>query len=82
MANANSNSEDTIGARKRKLGDIMRNEPKRVTRYPILLSSTRQNNDVASNFFEDGSMISIKKILFIVKHPAGLLQDRSAIITI
>ena len=30
----------------------MRNEPKRVTRYPILLSSTRQNNDVASNFFE------------------------------
>ena len=30
----------------------MRNEPKRVTRYPILLSSTRQNNDVSSNFFE------------------------------
>ena len=30
----------------------MRNEPKRVTSYPILLSSTRQNNDVASNFFE------------------------------
>ncbi len=30
----------------------MRNEPKRVTRYPILLSSTRQNKDVASNFFE------------------------------
>ena len=52
MANANSNSEDTLGVRKRKLRDIMRNEPKRVTRYPILLSSTRQNNDVASNFFE------------------------------
>ena len=52
MAKANSNSEDTFGARKRKLGDIMRKEPKRLTRYPILLSSTRQNNDVASNFFE------------------------------
>jgi len=52
MAKANSNSEDTLGARKRKLEDIMRNEPNRVTRYPILLSSTRQNSDVASNFFE------------------------------
>ena len=30
----------------------MRNEPSRVTRYPILLSSSRQNIDVASNFFE------------------------------
>ena len=30
----------------------MRNEPPRVTRYPILLSSTRQNIDVVSNFFE------------------------------
>ena len=37
MAKANSNSEDTLGARKRKLEDIMTNEPKRVTRYPILL---------------------------------------------
>ena len=52
MAKANSNSEDTIGARKRKLEDIMRNEPKWVTLYPILLSSTRPNNDVAANFFE------------------------------
>ena len=52
MANAYSNSEDTLGARKRKLEDIMRNEPKRVTQYPILLSSTRPNNEVASNFFE------------------------------
>ena len=52
MAKANSSTEDTLGARKRKLEDIMRNEPKRVTRYPILLSSTRQNIDVASNFFE------------------------------
>ena len=30
----------------------MRNEPKRVTRYPIVLSSTRKNIGVASNFFE------------------------------
>ena len=55
MANANSNSVPTLEplvSRKRKLKDIMRNEPTRVTRYPILLSSTLQNNDVASNFFE------------------------------
>ena len=51
MAKANSNSEDTLGARKRKLEDIIRNEPTRVIQYPILLWSTRQNNDVASNFF-------------------------------
>ena len=30
----------------------MRNEPKRVTRYPILLSSTRPNNEIPSIFFE------------------------------
>ncbi len=55
MANANLNSvrsDESLVARKRKLGDIMRNEPTRVTRYPILLSSTRQNLDVAGNFFE------------------------------
>ena len=55
MANANSSSvriEESLVSRKRKLGDILRNEPKRITHYPILLSSTRQNNDVASNFFE------------------------------
>ena len=55
MANANTNSVAThepLVSRKRKLEDIMRNEPTRVTRYPILLSSTRQNIDVASNFFE------------------------------
>ena len=52
MAKANSSTEDTLSARKRKLEDIMINEPKRVTRYPILLSSTRPNNDIASNFFD------------------------------
>ena len=55
MANAYSTPVPTakqIIPRKRKLEDIMRNEPKRVTRYPILLSSTRQNSDVATNFFE------------------------------
>ena len=55
MANANTNSVAThepLVSRKRKLEDIMRNEPTRVIRYPILLSSTRQNIDVASNFFE------------------------------
>ena len=55
MANAHSNSVPTdvpLVMCKRKLEDIMRNEPKRVTRYPILLSSIRHNNDVASNFFE------------------------------
>ena len=52
MGKANSNSEDTLGARKRKLEEIIRNEPKRVTCYPILLSSALQNSDVASNFFD------------------------------
>ena len=52
MAKANSNSEDTLGARKRKLEEIMRNEPKRVTRYPIRLWSSRQNIDIAANFYE------------------------------
>ena len=52
MAKANSNSEDTLGARKRKLEDIMRNDPLRVTQHPIRLWSARQNIDVASNFFE------------------------------
>ena len=48
MANANLNS----AARKRKLADIMRNEPTRVTRYPIRLWSHHQNIEVASNLFE------------------------------
>ena len=55
MANANANlvtTHEPLVSRKHKLEDIMRNEPTRVTRYPILLSSTRQNIDVASNFFE------------------------------
>ena len=48
MANAKSNS----AARKRKLEDIIRNEPMMVIQYPIRLWSARQNNDVAANFFE------------------------------
>ena len=48
MANAKSNT----AARKRKLEDIIRNQPKRVIQYPIRLWSSRQNNDVAANFFE------------------------------
>ena len=55
MANANSNSVQTdepLLARKRKLGEIMRSEPLRVTQHPIRLWSSRQNNDVATNFFE------------------------------
>ena len=48
MANAISNS----AARKRKLEDIIRNEPMRVIQHPIRLWSSHQNIDVASNFFE------------------------------
>jgi len=55
MANANSNSvttNESLGSRKRKLEDIIRNEPTRVTSYPIRLWSPHQNIDVAANFFE------------------------------
>ena len=82
MAKANSYSEDTLGARKRKLGDIMRNEPKRVTRYPILLSSTRKKSDVASTFFEVWLDEKYQEDFFIVKYLARLLQGKSAIIPI
>ena len=55
MANANSNSvptDEPLVARKRKLGEIMISEPLRVIQHPIRLWSSRQNNDVAANFFE------------------------------
>ena len=55
MANANSNSvttHESLVSRKRKLEDIIINEPTRVTRYPIRLWSSHQNIDVAANFFE------------------------------
>ena len=55
MANANSNSvrtDEALVARKRKLGEIMISEPLRVIQHPIRLWSSRQNKDVAANFFE------------------------------
>ena len=82
MAKANSKSEDTLRARKRKLGDIMRNEPNRVTRYPILLSPLDRTTTSHPTSLRSGSMISIKKLLFIVRHLGRYLQDRSAIIPI
>ena len=45
-------SQETLSSRKRKLEMIMKNEPDLVTRYPMRLWSTRQNIDVASNFYE------------------------------
>ena len=55
MANAESNSvliDEPLVSRKRKLGEIMITEPLRVIQHPIRLWSSRQNNDVAANFFE------------------------------
>ncbi len=55
MANADSNlvpTDEPLVARKRKLGQIMISEPLRVIQHPIRLWSSRQNHDVAANFFE------------------------------
>ena len=55
MEYMNSNSirtDEPLVARKRKLVEIMISEPLRVIQHPIRLWSSRQNNDVAANFFE------------------------------